>query len=362
MLSEDGPTVLRFDRTVRAGYENGSDSDERAVESDELLAPLRRGWSTGACAMSPESSLSIIVVNYASSQLLERNLVKVGEAAPDAEVLVVDNHTTDAERRRVRALAEEHGWTVLVQSENLGFGGGVNRGVIAARERGRTRHLLLNPDASIDGASVRLLLDAVAADVPTIAAPVVTDGAGRVWSAGHVLDLADGATHGPRWVAAHPEAKTRPWLTAAVLMINDAAWEITDGFDEEYFLYWEDVDFSRRVVSAGGSLALVEEARAVHDEGGTQRAEPETSRAKSEGYYYYNIRNRMLYAVRHLDDAAVQRWRRSIPRTAREVILRGGRRQLIQSAAPIRAYLRGVREARRIARSHATVQKGRKWS
>lgn len=353
MLSEDGPTVLRFDRTVRAGYENGSDSDERAVESDELLAPLRRGWSTGACAMSPESSLSIIVVNYASSQLLERNLVKVGEAAPDAEVLVVDNHTTDAERRRVRALAEEHGWTVLVQSENLGFGGGVNRGVIAARERGRTRHLLLNPDASIDGASVRLLLDAVAADVPTIAAPVVTDGAGRVWSAGHVLDLADGATHGPRWVAAHPEAKTRPWLTAAVLMINDAAWEITDGFDEEYFLYWEDVDFSLRVEDAGGRLVLVEQAKAIHDEGGTQGIGDPDMHAKSPLYYYYNIRNRMLLAQKLLDAETVRRWDAGSVSAAREVLLRGGRRQLLRPWRPLSAVWRGWRDGRRIARRTA---------
>lgn len=151
-------------------------------------------------------------------------------------------------------------------------------------------------------------------------------------------------------------------MSGACLWITREVWELTGGFDDDYFLYWEDVDFSRRVVEGGGSLALVEDASAVHDEGGTQRADHEASRAKSEGYYYYNIRNRMLFAVRHLDEAAVQRWRRSIPRTAREVILRGGRRQLIQSAAPIRAYLRGVREARRIARTNGIDQKGRKWS
>ena len=61
-------------------------------------------------------------------------------------------------------------------------------------------------------------------------------------------------------------------------------------------------------------------------------------------------------------DAAVHRWRRSIPRPAREVILRGGRRQLLHSAAPLRAYVRGVREARRIARLSGTESKGTSWS
>lgn len=300
--------------------------------------------------MSPESSLSIIVVNYASSQLLERNLVAVGRAAPDAEVLVVDNRTTDAERRRVDELAREHGWTVLAQSENLGFGGGVNRGVSAARERGRTRHLLVNPDASIDGASLRLLLAAVDDDMPVIAAPVVTDGAGRVWSAGHVVDLDDGATHGPAWVAAHPEARTRAWLTAAVLMINDAAWEATDGFDEEYFLYWEDVDFSLRIEDAGGRLVLVEQAKAIHDEGGTQGIGDPDMHAKSPLYYYYNIRNRMLIAQKLFDRETVRRWDACSASAAREVLLRGGRRQLLRPWRPLRAVWRGWRDGRRIAR------------
>src|SRR5690606_40890410 len=54
------------------------------------------------------------------------------------------------------------------------------------------------------------------------------------------------------------------------LMVNDSAWEETGGFDEDYFLYWEDVDFALRVDDAGGALRLVESATAVHDEGGTQ--------------------------------------------------------------------------------------------
>ena len=310
--------------------------------------------------------LAVVVVNYASAALLQRNLVTVEREAraiaQDAFVIVVDNWSNADERRAAKDIAREHDWMLMEPDANCGFGGGVNLGVTRALAEGATDVLVINPDAHIDRDSLHRLASATAASRTTLASPMITDPEGRTWFAGIDLLLHDGTMRARRKRVEGDTQPFEPWLSGACLWITREVWELSGGFDDDYFLYWEDVDFSRRVVSAGGSLMLVEDARAVHDEGGTQRAEPETSRAKSEGYYYYNIRNRMLYAVRHLDDAAVQRWRRSIRRTAREVILRGGRRQLIQSAAPIRAYLRGVREARRIARTHTTVQKGRKWS
>lgn len=310
--------------------------------------------------------LAVVVVNYASAHLLQRNLVVVAREAreidPDATVIVVDNRSTDDERRAAQEIALANEWVLIAPDSNTGFGGGVNIGVTRAIAEGATDVLVINPDAHIDRESLRRLASTTAESRTTLASPMISDSDGRTWFAGIDLLLDDGTMRARRKRVAGDPQPFEPWLSGACLWITREVWELAGGFDDDYFLYWEDVDFSRRVVSAGGSLALVEDASAVHDEGGTQRSEPEVSRAKSETYYYYNIRNRMLFAVRHLDDAGVRRWRRSIPRTAREVILRGGRRQLIQSAAPIRAYLRGVREARRIARTQGTDRKGRKWS
>lgn len=300
--------------------------------------------------MADESSLAIVVVNYGSSALLEHNLVGASRALPDAAVYVVDNRSTAEEARLVGALADREGWIAVLQSENLGFGAGVNRGVAAARADGRTRYLLINPDASIGADAVHLLLDAVDVAEKVVAAPLVVDGAGRVWSAGHVLDLDDGATHGRAWAERHPDARVRRWLTGAALMINDEAWTAVGGFDEDYFLYWEDVDFSLRVEDAGGRLLLVEEAKAVHDEGGTQGIGDPDVHAKSPLYYYYNIRNRMLLAQKLLGPETVRRWDAGSRRAAREVLLRGGRRQLLKPWRPVGAAWRGWRDGRRLAR------------
>lgn len=306
--------------------------------------------------------LAVVVVNYASVGLLRSNLVVVEREArevdPQVSVIVVDNWSGEGERRLARDVAREHGWLLIESDSNSGFGGGVNLGVNRALAEDATDVLVINPDAHIDRDSLRLLAATTAASRDTLASPVIEDSDGRIWFAGIDLLLEDGTMRAQRKRSPEDARPFEPWLSGACLWITREVWELSGGFDDDYFLYWEDVDFSRRVVSAGGSLALVQDARAVHDEGGTQRAEPALSRAKSEGYYYFNIRNRMLFAVRHLDDATVRRWRRSIPRTAREVILRGGRRQLLHSTTAIRAYLRGVREARRIARRYRADRKG----
>lgn len=300
--------------------------------------------------MVAESSLAIVVVNYGSSALLERNLVDAAREMPNAAVYVVDNRSTVEESRIIGELAAREGWVALLQEGNLGFGPGVNRGVEAARADGRSRFLLINPDASIDAAATHLLLEAVDGDEKVVAAPLVVDGAGRVWSAGHVLDLDDGATHGRAWAEKHPDARVRRWLTGAALMINEAAWASVGGFDEDYFLYWEDVDFSLRIEDAGGRLVLVEQARAVHDEGGTQGIGDPEMHAKSPLYYYYNIRNRMLLAQKLLGPETVRRWDAGSRRAAREVLLRGGRRQLLKPWRPVGAAWRGWRDGRRLAR------------
>ncbi|MBW8762962.1 MAG: glycosyltransferase family 2 protein [Microbacterium sp.] len=300
--------------------------------------------------MTDDTTLAVIVVNYGSSDLLERNLVPTSRALDDVAVYVVDNRSTSDEASVIRALAEREGWVALLQDENVGFGVGVNRGVDAARADGRTRFLLINPDASIGAPDVRLLLDAVDSSEKIVAAPVITDGAGRVWSAGHVLDLRDGATHGRAWSERNPHAEVRRWLTGAALMINSAAWDAVGGFDEDYFLYWEDVDFSLRIEDAGGRLLLVEEAKAVHDEGGTQGIGDPDVHAKSPLYYYYNVRNRMLLAQKLFDSETVRRWDAVSTAAAREILLRGGKRQLLRPWRPVGAVWRGWRDARRIAR------------
>lgn len=298
--------------------------------------------------MQAQRTLAVIVVNYGSSELLEVNLVATAAAVPKARIVVVDNASGSEERVRVTELCARHGWHLVAMTGNAGFGGGVNAGAaVAFNGLGATDVLLLNPDARIDAASVEALAEATS-DGETVASPRVEDAAGRTWFAGMDVYLDDGSMGGPRRRREQPDARRLAWLSGACLWLPRAVWDRVGGFRDDYFLYWEDVDISVRASRAGARLLVVDEALAVHDEGGTHREEHQRPEAKSELYYYYNIRNRLLFAGLLLDDADRRRWLGSARANAWQVLLRGGRRQLLRPVAPLRAAWRGLRDGKRL--------------
>lgn len=75
--------------------------------------------------------LAVVVVNYASAGLLERNLVMVEREAraidQHALVIVVDNWSNAEERRAAATIADAQGWLLIEPRSNSGFGGGVDR-------------------------------------------------------------------------------------------------------------------------------------------------------------------------------------------------------------------------------------------
>jgi len=296
------------------------------------------------------SRLAVVVVNYGSSRLLAENLTRVQDELPSAGVVVVDNFTRSAERDAVTRLAASRGWSTVLLDENLGFGAGVNAGAAEAWAHGAAEVLLLNPDASISSVAVEALRAAVADDRLAIAAPTIRRSDGRHWFDGCDLHLEDGSMLRTSRRGERPGAAREEWLTGACLLVTREAWEATGGFDESYFLYWEDVDFSHRVVRAGGHLHLVRGAVAIHDEGGTQGEAAAHRREKSPTYYYYNVRNRLLYASLHLDEDGMRRWLRTAPRAAWEIVLRGGRRQLLHPVRPLGGAVRGLADGRRLVR------------
>lgn len=304
---------------------------------------------------------ALVVVSYGSSHLLEKNLAFWDDAASAGWiVVVVDNPTTPAERRRVQDLAEAHDWLLVTPSRNLGFGDGCGAAVRAAQEAARARPggalasvVLLNPDARLTRAAADELAARVEAAPDLMLAPRMLRSDGRPSFTSSRLDPRTG-----RGTA--PEGSGVPWLTGACLAMSADAWDTLDGFAGDYFLYWEDVDLAWRWHRHGGRALVADDLTCVHDPGGTQVAG--AARAKSPLYYYYNCRNRLVFAGRHLGRRAALRWVVRAPAYAAEVVLRGGRRQLVRpwrNALPAaRGTLSGLGALLRGPRPHDVETRG----
>ncbi|HEY8524540.1 MAG TPA: glycosyltransferase family 2 protein [Acidimicrobiales bacterium] len=298
-------------------------------------APDRPPDGPAAAGGHGPARLGIVVVNYGSSALLARNLAALDrEALPGSVVVVVDSRSTDAERAAVRALADRHGWLTETPDANIGFGAGVNLGVRAAIAAGCTAFLLLNPDVTIDAAAVAALLAAAEARPATVVSPRLTRPDGSLWFAGARLDRRTGLT---RYRPDGPPDGPDRWLSGACLLVTRACWDLVGPFDERYFLYWEDVEWSQRALARGGDLLVLDDVTAVHAVGGTQRPD-----GMSTTYCRYMCRNRLRFAADHVPPADRLRWLALAPRYARRILLSDGRAALLRRPQLALAAARGT--------------------
>ena len=294
--------------------------------------------ATGVATEFPAlARLGIVVVNYGSSALLPVALDGLAAGVP-AEVVVVDNWHSTAERAAVIELCSTAGWTLVSQAGNDGFGPAANVGAEVALAKGCDVLMVLNPDARIGIPECRALVATARRRSNALISPRIVRPDGTTWFRGLGLDPRTGAVVRPDepWVSG-PDR----WLTGACLVSSAALWRRLGGFADGYFLYWEDVDLSSRCVQSGGTLVVAEDVVVQHAVGGTQQAADGRGRAKSRVYYRYNSRNRLLYAARNLPTRQLLRWLAHTPQQSAAILLRGGRRQLLASPGVLAATVRG---------------------
>ncbi len=304
----------------------------------------------------PLASVAVLVVSYGTHELVEANLRRsLGPEFPGT-VVVVDSFSGVAEREAMLDGCRRNGWTGLALETNEGFGAGNNRGAEEALRLGATELLMLNPDAWLDLDALRSLQRQVREDPMALVAPVVVRPDGRLYSAEVDLHLDRGEMLGRRKrPPGTPEDRVHPWVSGACFMVSSRLWEACGGFDEEYFLYWEDVDLCRRVVEAGGRVRVDASCRAVHEEGASHGFDG-SPRAKSPIYYYYNTRNRLMYAAKHLGPEDQRRWARATPQVSYRILLQGGRRQLAHPRLTVWPAVKGSWDGLRHLRRHRHAQ------
>lgn len=250
--------------------------------------------------------ISILMVNFNSGDLVIASLRQVfalrGEL--DFEVIVADNGSTDGSRERIEKEFPQA--LVLALGRNLGFGAANNRA--AAIARGDSL-LLLNSDAwPLPGALPQLAAKLAALPGIGLVCPLLfyPDGRpqfhGAPWTgvAGEALQMVRNRFES--WSLVHRFGLG--WYTAACVLIRRQAFEQVGGFDEKFFLYFEDVDLCRRLQRAGWQMATVRTARAIHIKGGSQHASGPLSELEyRRGQLRYYLKHRPAWEIRFL-------WRR----------------------------------------------------
>ncbi|WP_244972487.1 glycosyltransferase [Paramicrobacterium fandaimingii] len=269
----------------------------------------------------------IIIVAYGPPDLLEVALRNLGGTFP---VTIVDNSSS----LETQHVANAHHATYLDPGKNLGFGAGVNVALRWLADNGMDSNdvLLLNPDAQISAKGIATMHADLHAR-PRIAAVGATQ-----------VDPANGNTARVWWPFPHP---ARAWLEAiglssvnrargfaigSILLLRAEAIKAVGRFDERFFLYAEEVDWQKRAVDSGWSIA-VSSVDAMHIGGATSE-----DGSLREQYFHASAE---LYIRKHFGNAGWQIYRSAMiaGAFARSILLSTSRRR--SAAARLLLYLNG---------------------
>jgi N-acetylglucosaminyl-diphospho-decaprenol L-rhamnosyltransferase len=303
------------------------------------------------------AEIGIVIVTYNSGREIGACL----DAAlrTGAEIAVVDNASADDSA----AQAAARGVRVITNKANLGFAAAVNQGIAALDCRSV---LLLNPDAVIES-TIEPLAAACLEPGYAAAGGKLLDETGVPQAGFMVRNLPDASTlvlealllnrlwpgnsvnrryRVPGFDVSRQQPVEQP--AGAFLMVRKEIWAELGGFDEGFYPLWfEDVDFCRRIADRGLRVAYVPSAVAKHTGGHSIPKLPLEMRR----FYWY--RSFLRYAVKHFRPGTFRAVclavvTGSLLRTAGECALRG-------SLKPLAEYSGVVRLAGRLALSRHAV-------
>ncbi len=234
--------------------------------------------------------LTVVIVNTNTRELVLaclRSVVPEVEGL-QAEIFVVDNASTDGS---VEAVRGQFPWVHLIgNEENLGFGRANNR---ALRQATGRQVMLLNPDTEARPGSLRVLSQALDS------LPEAVGVGPRVLRPDGRLDLAcrrsfpspavalarlaglsrlfPGVRALARYNLTYLDPDTPGEMdsgTAAAMMFHRDALRAVDFFDEDFFMYGDDLDLCFRLKQRGGRIYYVPSAVVMHHKGATTRQRP----------------------------------------------------------------------------------------
>ncbi len=241
----------------------------------------------------------VVVVTYFAGDFLPEMVATLQAASTrNVSVTVVDNGSTDG---TVEYAAAHPDLTLVEPGQNLGYGGGANVGVSESTE---PWVVIANSDIAFQPAAIDRLVEA-AARWPRAGAlgPRILTTDGRLYpSARELPSLSRGIGHAlfgwlwptNPWTASYrreredPVEGTTGWLSGACLLVRREAFEAVGGFDESYFMYFEDIDLCERLAKAGWDVVYAPDAVVEHHGGhSTSRHLEKMSKAHHDSAYQY---------------------------------------------------------------------------
>ena len=250
--------------------------------------------------MIQNNKVAIIIVNWKQYELTKSCLSTLKSSKfNDFQIILIDNESNQKDLNDLKNQFDQV--KTFTSEKNLGFTGANNIGINYAIKNQFEYVMLLNNDTEIDKNFINPLLEAfqkynkLGAVQPVIMNFYQNK---KVWNAGGNLNKFFGYTS----VIKKPKYINRKidWITGCCILIKTVVIKKVGLLDENFFAYYEDVDWSIRIKKAGYDLAVVKSSLIYHH--GSKASKNESSEGTLSPFVHYlNIRNHIFLLRKNKD-------------------------------------------------------------
>lgn len=262
--------------------------------------------------------VSIIIVNYNTKKFIISCLRSIEKyASKEAEIIVVDNASVDGSVREIKNFTLHHSpFTLIENRENMGFAKAVNQGIKASTG---DYLFILNPDTKLTTGVIDQLLEFTLDNSNVgVVAPRLLNHDGSIqescyheptfWGAikEYFLNIKGSFT---KYALKSDHPVQVDAVVGAAMFIPRQVVNKTGMFSEKYFMYFEDLDYCRRVRLTGLQVYYLPTARIFHEHGAVTKTVPQqaiTWLVESSKIYHGIIKHYLLNFILWLG----QKWQK----------------------------------------------------
>ena len=256
--------------------------------------------------MTGSKNIAVVILNWNGAKYLKRFLQSVISNSPEADIIVIDNCSSD---ESVQLLSEKFAQVqTIVLDKNYGFAEGYNRGL---QNLNYEFFVLLNSDVEVPENWLSPQISYLNSDPKLVAcAPLILSHAEQdcfeyAGAAGGYLDK-DGFAFCAGRIFYAFEKNTGQynsnrevfWASGAALTIKSHAWKEVNGFDGTFFAHMEEIDLCWRLKNRGYKIGVCGEAKIFHIGGGTLDRQ-------SSYKTYLNFRNNLYLLLKNHRSSAL---------------------------------------------------------
>ena len=252
--------------------------------------------------MNADKKIAVIIINWKKNDFTLNCINSVLKSSyKNFKIILIDNESQNSFPDEINKSEKIQ---IIKNENNEGFSRANNQGIKYSIKNGFEYVLLLNNDTQIKNDLIDCLIQQSSTLNQKIIQPLILNYDGtKIWNAGGKINNFFGTFEtlkkGKSFKNFKSDKNLTEWFTGCCVLIKSEIFNHVGYFDERFFAYYEDVDYSIRLKKMGYSIALMTNSYLQHYESASSKTINKSEGNLSPYVHYLNIRNHILILKKH---------------------------------------------------------------